>query len=33
MMREHFCPGCATSLGVDVATEDLEHAAGAGRSR
>jgi len=22
--REHFCPGCAASLGVDVATEDLE---------
>jgi N-methylhydantoinase B len=24
MMREHFCPGCAASLGVDVATDDLE---------
>jgi N-methylhydantoinase B len=24
VMREHFCPGCAASLGVDVATEDLE---------
>lgn len=24
MMREHFCPSCAMSLGVDVATEDLE---------
>jgi N-methylhydantoinase B len=24
MMREHFCPGCAMSLAVDVATEDLE---------
>ena len=23
-MREHFCPGCAMVLGVDVATEDLE---------
>ena len=22
--REHFCPGCAASLGVDVTTEDLE---------
>jgi N-methylhydantoinase B len=22
--REHFCPSCAMSLGVDVATEDLE---------
>jgi N-methylhydantoinase B len=24
MMREYFCPGCAASLGVDVATDDLE---------
>lgn len=24
VMREHFCPGCAMSLGVDVATEELE---------
>jgi N-methylhydantoinase B len=24
VMREHFCPACAASLGVDVATEDLE---------
>jgi N-methylhydantoinase B len=24
MLREHFCPSCAMSLGVDVATEDLE---------
>ncbi|HEY4277956.1 MAG TPA: hydantoinase B/oxoprolinase family protein [Conexibacter sp.] len=23
-VREHFCPGCAASLGVDVATADLE---------
>jgi N-methylhydantoinase B len=24
MLREHFCPACAASLGVDVATADLE---------
>jgi N-methylhydantoinase B len=24
MIREHFCPGCAASLGVDVATDELE---------
>lgn len=24
MMREHFCPSCAMSLGVDVVTDDLE---------
>lgn len=24
VMREHFCPACAGSLGVDVTTEDLE---------
>ncbi|MEZ5076835.1 MAG: hydantoinase B/oxoprolinase family protein [Solirubrobacterales bacterium] len=24
VIREHFCPGCAMSLGVDVATEGLE---------
>jgi N-methylhydantoinase B len=24
VVREHFCPVCAASLGVDVATEDLE---------
>ncbi|MCW2954932.1 MAG: hypothetical protein JWQ48_4102 [Conexibacter sp.] len=24
MVREYFCPGCAASLGVDVATEGLE---------
>ena len=24
VVREHFCPGCAASLGVDVATEGLE---------
>lgn len=24
MMREHFCPSCAASLGVDVATDALE---------
>ncbi|MCW2995177.1 MAG: hypothetical protein JWQ18_2672 [Conexibacter sp.] len=24
MMLEHFCPGCAASLGVDVATDDLD---------
>jgi N-methylhydantoinase B len=24
MMREYFCPGCAASLGVDVATAELE---------
>jgi N-methylhydantoinase B len=24
VMREHFCPACAASLGVDVATQDLE---------
>ena len=23
-MREYYCPGCATSLGIDVATEGLE---------
>ena len=23
MMREHFCPSCAMSLGVDVATSDV----------
>lgn len=23
-LREHFCPGCAMSLGVDVATDELE---------
>jgi N-methylhydantoinase B len=23
-LREYFCPGCAASLGVDVATDDLE---------
>jgi N-methylhydantoinase B len=23
MIREHFCPSCAMSLGVDVATADL----------
>ena len=23
-MREYFCPGCAASLGVDVATDELE---------
>lgn len=23
-VREYFCPGCAASLGIDVATEDLE---------
>jgi N-methylhydantoinase B len=23
-IREHFCPGCAASLGVDVATSELE---------
>jgi len=23
-VREHFCPGCAASLGVDVATDELE---------
>jgi N-methylhydantoinase B len=24
MIREHYCPSCAASLGVDVATDDLE---------
>jgi N-methylhydantoinase B len=24
MLREHFCPSCAASLGVDVATDGLE---------
>jgi N-methylhydantoinase B len=24
MMREYFCPGCASSLGVDVATDELD---------
>jgi len=24
LMLEHFCPGCAASLGVDVATDDLD---------
>ncbi|HJZ37702.1 MAG TPA: acetone carboxylase subunit gamma, partial [Solirubrobacterales bacterium] len=24
MMREHFCPSCAMSLGVDVVTDELE---------
>ena len=24
MMREHFCPSCAMSLGVDVVTDGLE---------
>lgn len=24
MIREHYCPGCAASLGVDIATSDLE---------
>ncbi|HWI72189.1 MAG TPA: acetone carboxylase subunit gamma, partial [Baekduia sp.] len=24
MMREYFCPGCAASLGVDVATDELD---------
>jgi N-methylhydantoinase B len=24
MIREHFCPGCAASLGADVATDDVE---------
>jgi acetone carboxylase gamma subunit len=23
-IREYFCPGCAASLGVDVATDKLE---------
>ena len=23
LIREHYCPGCAASLGVDVVTDDL----------
>ena len=24
MIREHYCPGCAACLGVDIAVPDLE---------
>ena len=32
MIREHYCPSCATSLGVDVATDGPRDAAGAARA-
>ncbi|HST38912.1 MAG TPA: hydantoinase B/oxoprolinase family protein, partial [Conexibacter sp.] len=31
--REHFCPGCAASLGIDVATSELETLPAAGALR